>query len=646
MKKILSLVLCVLMIASVLVMFTGCKSADDSKGAVIPIYVTKMPTNFDPAFCLNDTAGIAMVNLLFEGLFKYDAKGNVVKGLATGYKFYMEEGEKKLDIYIDQNAQWSDGTEVSANDFIYAWTRLLEPWNSFEAASMLFMVKNAKNYKNGTGTSSSSPSDLGFVSNGKNNKILTITFENTEIDEKLFLEYLASPALVPLPERKVRAMMTSYKQSYDWTTHIVTMESNGPFKVKSYELGTELILERNVYYKRNAEKSKKIAEKVTPYRLHIKFIDPLLTEQTSTTVFNLERFQKGEVLYNSYLPLAERQKGISGVKTLDTLTTFSLMFNLKTLAEVTGDETLDNTPSIVANKKVRQALSLAIDRQKIAEKVVYATPATGIVPNGLFNTKQGTSFRKVGGDIIASAANIQKAQQLLAESGIPGGEITIAVREYDEVAIEVVNEIKAVWEGLTWTGKKSGIKVKILPLGTMKYTNVVKEYEGVTLDLFLEAFNLGAAGKYKLVGEKAELQIEGYQKVDIFAFDMQALSSDPFSMLAPFARSYSGGGRPPLEEVNDEDFAPVTHRSGYINEQFEALIDKAFTTLDRAERAEYLHDAEEILVEDMVVAPIFVYKNGYIKSGEIEKVKFDFFGMANFTKALYKNYVEVDELEQ
>ena len=138
MKKFIALMLCVVMAMSV---FAGCSQNVDSddKGAVIPIYLTEEIANFDPAYCNLDDASMKLISLLYEGLFKYDANGKVVKAQAKSIKKLDKPSEDyyAIEITLD-NTCWSDGTPVLASDYIYAWKRILEADFRGEAANMLF----------------------------------------------------------------------------------------------------------------------------------------------------------------------------------------------------------------------------------------------------------------------------------------------------------------------------------------------------------------------------------------------------------------------------------------------------------------------------------------------------------------------------
>jgi len=136
MKKILSLILCLVMLIST---FISCTEKDEDKGAAIPVYLTTEIKNFDPAFAYTDEASIKVLGLIYEGLTTIDENGKVKGVIAKSWKYKSvpEDDYYVLEFQLIETA-WSDGRVLSADDFVYAWKRILEPEFHSDAASMLF----------------------------------------------------------------------------------------------------------------------------------------------------------------------------------------------------------------------------------------------------------------------------------------------------------------------------------------------------------------------------------------------------------------------------------------------------------------------------------------------------------------------------
>ena len=581
MKRLLALLLCLVMVVSVV---AGCgKKDDDDKGAVIRTYMTSKIYNFDPIYAYIDDAATKIMGMVYEGLFTLNANGKVEKALCKDYKIIEDEENDiyKMEVTINKTG-WSDGREVAVDDVVFAWKRILDPEFSCSAAPMLFDIKNAKSYKNGD----CSPDDVGLYS--IDTKTFEIYFEGP-INYDLFIENLASPLLVPLREDILG-------KAENWASNVAIMVSNGPFAVRSFNPGEKMALQRNSYYYRDIEKHAE-DKVVKPYRLYIDLrVDA--NEQ-------LVAYKNGEVFYNSEIALASREAWESSVKTVDMQNVHTYYFNTNN--------------KIFADVKVRQALSMALDREAIADLVVFAEAATGLITDGVFNTSRKNSFREEGGDLIKTTGDIDGAKALLKGVTLEEKSFTISVREND-VDVAIAEYAKGVW-------KQLGFDVKIKKLGAEK--KVTSNEYVVYVDLFEQAF---VAGDF-----------------DVAAIDLQMFSTDAFATLAGFALGYAGTA---LDLANPEeggwDIKPGV--TGYNSEEYNAKIDAAFNEkLDREVKTKYLHEAEEILMRDMPVMPLVTLQNAYVSSKSFKGFSFDYYGCPIMTEAKLKNYeayTNVEELAQ
>ncbi len=567
MKRILALVLCLLMIVP---LFISCgKKDEEDKGAIIRTYMTSDIYNFDPIYAYTDEAATKIMGMVYEGLFRLSPKGKVEKALCKDYEITEDEenGVYKMQVTIN-NTGWSDGREVTVDDIVFAWKRILDPEFSCSAAAMLFDIKNAKSYKNGD----CSPDDVGLYP--VDTKVLDIYFEKA-INYDLFIETLCSPLLVPLREDVLA-------KAEQWASNVAIMVGNGPFAVRSFTPGEKMALQRNTYYYRNAEKDAE-DKVVKPYRIYID-----LSEGSDE---QLIAYNDGILFYNSEIGLASRQDWSKITKTVDMQNVHTYYFN--------------TTNKLFAKKEVRQALSMALDRQEIANIVVFAEPASALITDGVFETSRKNSFRDKGGDIIGVVGQLDEAKALLKKAGVSGGEFEIGVRN-NEVDVAVAEYAKEVWS-------KLGFKVTLNKLEGEKHVTE-NEYE-VYIDEFEQAFKNG--------------------EFDVAAVDLQMFSTDAFSTLAGFAVGYSGAALDLADEENGWELKPGV--TGYNSEEYNKLIDEAFNEQDRAKRSEILHKAEKLLLEDMPITPLVTLQNAYV-SQKLSGFSFDFYGCPVFTKAKLKNY--------
>ncbi|MBQ9429366.1 MAG: hypothetical protein IJU41_07490, partial [Clostridia bacterium] len=161
MKRVLALVLCLLTLLTTLASCGGSIAIDsEDKGDIINAYLTSDIYAFDPGKDVTDAATVKILGLLFEGLYRLDAKGKVVSALAEKTQIIENEakGEYKMNITI-KKTKWSDGRALTADDFVFAWKRIMECTYQSTAAALLYDVKNARAVKAGN----ASIDDLGVV---------------------------------------------------------------------------------------------------------------------------------------------------------------------------------------------------------------------------------------------------------------------------------------------------------------------------------------------------------------------------------------------------------------------------------------------------------------------------------------------------
>ena len=145
MKKIISLLLAVLMLGSALFALAGCKSDDD--GARISVYLGNEVFDFDPSDYYVDSNQDQLMSLLFEPLFRVNAKGKLVMAAAKDYE--IDEDSRKITVTL-RESYWSDDVLVKAEDFAYAWcNRILDANNPNSAAALFYDIENAAAVKSG-----------------------------------------------------------------------------------------------------------------------------------------------------------------------------------------------------------------------------------------------------------------------------------------------------------------------------------------------------------------------------------------------------------------------------------------------------------------------------------------------------------------
>ncbi len=563
MKKIIALALATLFI---LTLFTGCSKRDeDDKGAVIPIYVSKALGAIDAVPMIYEAETVVNTGMFFEGLTTLDADGNLHEGIAVDWytKINKERGEYFLFFELNDTTGWDDRRTVQADDFVYAWRRVLSPETNSPAACLLYNIKNAKEFKSGLVTAD----DLGVYA--ESGTLLKVEFEG-EFDLDLFLKTVASPALAPQREDLV------YGREDSWSSSGDNFAANAAFTAKNYVLRSTLTLQRNVSYQRDPESDTAEWDVVEPYQLPI---DYNMSEEE-----RLQMWEDGLMFYISSFSKEAYEKYKDDITTKNLLSSFTYFFN--------------TTKAPFDNKLVRQALSLALDRNTIAETAGCGTlPATGFVTYGVEDKNHSTAFRTAGGNLISTTADIEAAKALIKESGINPADYTIAITSLRDTAdVAIANYTETVWEEL-------GFKVEVNDVRTNDYQTAL--YEG---------------------------------EFDVIGIDYQGLTTDAFSFLAPFAREYSGS----VIEIGEGTDTTKPHITGFDNEEYNALIDEIFNTVgNKGKRIELLHKAEEMLIDEAPAIPLTFNVINFMRSNKLEGISSSIFGYRDFCYAELDDYNEI-----
>ena len=573
MKKTIVLILALsMLILSLASCENGPHQMDEDKGPVISAYLTDEMYNFDPALAYTDDSASKIISLLYEGLMRVNSRGKVEKALAKEIVYNKETNIMKISL---NQTKWSDGRDVSADDVVYAWKRILEPDFDSEACALLFDIKNAREVKKGDKTID----DLGLAA--VETYVVEIEFER-EINQDEFLENLASPALVPLREDVVG-------RNPDWAKRSTDIRTNGQFILRKMVYGDYLVIERSSYYYRDMEKDEVLNKYVKPYRFYIQF--------NKNRDENMTAYENNEIYFMGEIPLAKRAEYKNKATVKNLLSTHSYYFNT------------DN--KLFSDSRVRKALSLALDRNAIADLVVFATPATGIVPNGVYENTYHKDFRQAGGDLISSSADVAAAKALLSEAKVNGGSFSITVRKSDETAMAIAEYCQGVWKDL-------GFNVTIKALGK---TERKSDEENVSSCYDDDLYTAYVARDY-----------------DVIAIDAQALSTTAFGILAPFAKDFSGMAI----DLENQNYDPVPHKTGFDNSEYNELIEEIFQENDLNKRAQMLHDAEKKLIDEMPVIPIVFNQNAFLASDLLSGIDFSWYGTAiykNLNMRDYNNYL-------
>lgn len=575
-KRIVALTLC---LALLLLALAGCARNEADKGAYIRMYLSEPVYDLDPLSAFDNQATLQVVSLIYEGLFTVDEDGDVENAMVEEYE-YVEDDEKgvyKLALHL-KDSKWSDGVPVTASDFQFAFLRLFTTGTHSPAVGMLFDIKNARNIAAGQ----DSRDHLGVVV--PDPQTLEIEFERN-IDIDTFLPILASPALYPLRADKMDL-------NEHWNLIGDEVICNGPFRISSMNF-TEadgFMLERNSYYYLDREKDD-VDKYVTPYRIIVDYSTP-----AEDQLAKLNSTEKGALYYFGYIPLkartAENEKLL---KKLDV-----------TPSNSTHVYYMNQSVAPFDNAQVRKALSMALDRNAMAEAIVYAEAATALVPQTvLYRADKSATFRDKAESYLSASADLEAAKQLLKDAGVTASDyaFTLTVNADSEEHVAMGELAVAAWKAL-------GFKVVLITGGAQEIVTVDSKGENVFTGAHPSAYREALkAGKF-----------------DVIALDLVATAPTALSYLAPFAAAFSGNGYTMSQGENGQYVYTVApHVTGYNSADYNAKIDAAQNEQNEKKRAALLEEAEAILMNDMPAIPVIYNQNTSLVGKKLSKVKSNFF---------------------
>lgn len=345
------------------------KNADASKDKqVLSLTADAEPPQLDSAEAV-DGDSFNVLNNVMEGLMRLDKKNEPQPAMAEDFP-KVSDDKRSYTFKIRKDARWSDGEPVTAQDFEYAWKRVLDPEKQLESAYILFPLENAQAYYG---------RKLPATTVGV--KALDKRTLQVRLDEPIpyFLSLTASAAYYP--QRK--DIVEKYRKKY--ATEKDKLVYNGPFVISDWkhEHSYQLVPNKK-YWDRKQVKLDQV---------HVKIV-PDAVEATNL-------YTSGEV---DMAPLSDNLvqafNSNPDFVSVDRGATFLMLYNTR--------------QPFFSNSKVRKAISLAIDRDSLASDVLKnsSRPAKGMVPDSIVGSRH-EPFRKKAKDLLDY--NPEQAKELLEE---------------------------------------------------------------------------------------------------------------------------------------------------------------------------------------------------------------------------------------
>lgn len=488
------------------------------------------PETLDPA--LNSAIdGANTIITIFEPLLLINENNEVIGGQAESWE--ASEDGLTWTFTMRDGLKWSDGTDLNAKDFEYSFKRMVDPNTAAPYAEtclgMIDGFEEAAGFPDADGNPTAEPNpDALNVKASDDGKTLTIVLS---YPCSYFDKMAAFATMSPVQQATVEANGDA------WCTSPDTFVSNGPYMITDWTPSERIVLTKNPNYVGGWDNSKIVSDTITL----------LLLEDSSASY---AAYNSGEAVLIKDVPtdeipsLTKAEDG--GDFYVDTiLGTYYVSLNLQRDA--------------FKDAKVRKALSLAIDRDYVANTIMQGTysAADSIVGPGIVD--ESGYFHDNGNAPYISAdyeANLAEAKKLLEEAGYPNGEgyPTIEYSTNDAgYHVPLAEYLQQAWGDL-------GITLTINKMEWSSFTPARR------------------AGEYDVARNGWVMDY-----------------NDPSNMLDLFC---SGNGN------ND---------GKYSNPDFDAAID-ASRVADSAEHFAQLHKAEDILMEDMGCLPIAYYNDYWLQS--------------------------------
>lgn len=498
---------------------TAGSTAGGTNTAGFTVQYGSNPETLDPALNSAIDASNTIITI-FEPLLLINENNEVIGGQAESWE--ASEDGLTWTFTMRDGLKWSDGTDLTAKDFEYSFKRMANPDTAAPyAETCLGMI-------DGFDAAQAGDPDALNVKASDDGKTLTIVLS---YPCSYFDKMAAFAAMSPVQQATVEANGDS------WCTSADTFVSNGPYMITDWTPSERIVLSKNPNYVGGWDSSKIVSDTITL----------LLLEDSSAS---FAAYNSGEAVLIKDVPtdeipsLTKAEDG--GDFYVDTiLGTYYVSLNLQRDA--------------FKDAKVRKALSLAIDRDYVANTIMQGTYTTAdsIVGPGIVD--ESGYFHDNGNAPYISAdyeANLAEAKKLLEEAGYPNGEgyPTIEYSTNDAgYHVPLAEYLQQAWGDL-------GITLTINKMEWSSFTPARR------------------AGEYDVARNGWVMDY-----------------NDPSNMLDLFCTSNGN---------ND---------GKYANPDFDAAID-ASRVADSAEHFAQLHKAEDILMEDTGCLPIAYYNDYWLQS--------------------------------
>lgn len=503
------------LLVTLLAGLAACDAERPQEEAVLQRGLAADPESLDPHKSRSTEAGDVLRDL-GEGLMGYSPEGELELRAAGSYE--VSDDGLLYTFRLRPDARWSNGSTVTAEDFVFAFRRLVSPETAAFYAHSVTDVENAAD----------------ILAGKKPVQALSVTAEDAFVlrirlakPTPYFLALLTHPSTFPV----YAPAAVEHGEAFARPGRFVT---NGAYRLVDWQLGATIDLQRNEHYWNDS------ATAIDRVRYHV------IPEPT----VELNRYRAGELHVTSNVPSQAferlREERPEELRVAQKLGVYYYGLNL-------------TRPPFKDNPELRQALSMAIDREVLTGQIIGRgeAPAYSWVPPGVDNYES----RRFAYANMTAGERRAAARRAYADAGY--GEqnpLQVEIRYNTSDANQrIALAVQSMWRdslGVQTTLINEEFQVLLSNVQAMAVT---------------EVFRLSWSGDYN----------------DAHAF-LQVLQSDASSNLA-----------------------------GYRSEEFDRLMQQAALQTDAGRRRLYLEEAERVLLADHPVIPLYFYVSKHLVSPEV-----------------------------
>ena len=478
------------------------------------------PASLDPHIATGVPEHHIMSSVM-EGLVLKDRKSLEPRpGVAESWT--ISDDGRIYTFKLRDDARWSNGDPHIANDYVWSWWRALQPALGNQYAYMLFPIKNAKRYYD------RKTEDFGDVGvKALDQRTLQVTLTNPT---PYFLQLLDHYSLFPVHQATIEKFGNADQRGTRWS-YEGNLVSNGPFKLDEWKINRHITVTRNLHYWDNDNVA----------------LNGIVFKPVENTVTEERMFRAGQLHVTSNVPADKistyRKSNSTELKIAPYLGTYFYRLNIK-------------TPQL-QDRRVRRALGMAIDREKLVENITKGgqIPAYTMTPPGTmgYYPKSTLAFDPEG------------AKNLLSEAGYPNGEGFPAIEilyNTNEGHRKIAVALQEMW----------------------------KDYLNIDIKLLNQEWKV-----YLATESAGDYQISRGGWIGDYV--------DPNNFLDMFL---CGGGN---------------NRTGWCNEEYDRLIlEVAPSQSSHEERLAVFQQAETMLLDDMPIIPVYTYTSVKLVDSSVENL--------------------------